>query len=224
MKCLVFKVRGDYARFRKSYTTTSALTYLLIHPVAVRGLIGAVLGINREELYEKTKDIKVAVQVINEIKKDMQSFNLINMKSSDKIFRFPSNVEFLRDVEYRLFIKSDENIISELEKSLKQGEFVFTPYLGASEHIAKIEYEGVYNCEKLPNGNHQVISAVDLESNTIDFGDDDIMLTTDNIPIDNDKNREYIKYKKVIFATDENKISVNTDNCYKVGESNVVFL
>ena len=224
MKCLVFKVRGDYARFRKSYTTTSALTYLLIHPVAVRGLIGAVLGINREELYEKTKDIKVAVQVINEIKKDMQSFNLINMKSSDKIFRFPSNVEFLRDVEYRLFIKSDENIISEIEKSLKQGEFVFTPYLGASEHIAKIEYEGVYNCEKLPNGNHQVISAVDLESNTIDFGDDDIMLTTDNIPIDNDKNREYIKYKKVIFATDENKISVNTDNCYKVGEYNVVFL
>lgn len=224
MKCLVFKVRGDYARFRKSYTTTSALTYLLIHPVAVRGMIGAILGINREKLYEKTKDIEVAVQVINKIRKDMQSFNLINMKSNDKIFRFPSNVEFLRDVEYRLFIKSDENIISELEKSLKQGEFVFTPYLGASEHIAKVEYEGVYNCEKLPKGNHKVISVVDLESNTIDFGDDDIMLTTDNIPIDNDKNREYIKYKKVIFATDENKISVNTDNCYKVGEYNVVFL
>ena len=126
MKCLVFKVRGDYARFRKSYTTTSALTYLLIHPVAVRGMIGAILGINREKLYEKTKDIEVAVQVINKIRKDMQSFNLINMKSNDKIFRFPSNVEFLRDVEYRLFIKSDENIISELEKSLKQGEFVFT--------------------------------------------------------------------------------------------------
>ena len=224
MKCLVFKVRGDYARFRKSYTTTSALTYLLIHPVAVRGMIGAILGINREKLYEKTKDIEVAVQVINKIRKDMQSFNLINMKSNDKIFRFPSNVEFLRDVEYRLFIKSDENIISELEKSLKQGEFIFTPYLGASEHIAKVEYEGVYNCEKLPKGNHKVISVVDLESNTIDFGDDDIMLTTDNIPIDNDKNREYIKYKKVIFATDENKISVNTDNCYKVGEYNVVFL
>ena len=63
MKCLVFKVRGDYARFRKSYTTTSALTYLLIHPVAVRGLIGAMLGIDREKLYEKTKDIEVAIIV-----------------------------------------------------------------------------------------------------------------------------------------------------------------
>lgn len=224
MKCLVFKVRGDYARFRKSYTTTSALTYLLIHPVAVRGLIGAVLGINREELYEKTKDIKVAVQVINEIKKDMQSFNLINMKSSDKIFRFPSNVEFLRDVKYRIFIKADENLINKLQSSLVKGEVVFTPYLGASEHIAKLEYEGVYNCEKLPKGQYEIISTVDLDSNTIDFDDSDILLTTDNIPIDNDKNREYIKYKKVIFATGENKISVNTDNSYKVGEYNVVFL
>ena len=70
MKCLVFKVRGDYARFRKSYTTTSALTYLLIHPVAVRGLIGAMLGIDREKLYEKTKDIEVAIQVVNQVRKD----------------------------------------------------------------------------------------------------------------------------------------------------------
>ena len=109
MKCLVFKVRGDYARFRKSYTTTSALTYLLIHPVAVRGLIGAMLGIDREKLYEKTKDIEVAIQVVNQVRKDMQSFNLVNMKPNDKIFRFPSNIEFLRNVEYRIFIKAEDN-------------------------------------------------------------------------------------------------------------------
>ena len=111
MKCLVFKVRGDYARFRKSYTTTSALTYLLIHPVAVRGLIGAMLGIDREKLYEKTKDIEVAIQVVNQVRKDMQSFNLVNMKPNDKIFRFPSNIEFLRNVEYRIFIKAEDKTL-----------------------------------------------------------------------------------------------------------------
>lgn len=88
MKCLVFKVRGDYARFRKSYTTTSALTYLLIHPVAVRGLIGAMLGIDREKLYEKTKDIEVAIQVVNQVRKDMQSFNLVNMNIMIKFLDF----------------------------------------------------------------------------------------------------------------------------------------
>ena len=170
MKCLVFKVRGDYARFRKSYTTTSALTYLLIHPVAVRGLIGAMLGIDREKLYEKTKDIEVAIQVVNQVRKDMQSFNLVNMKPNDKIFRFPSNIEFLRNVEYRIFIKAEDKTLYEIDNCIKQGEYIFTPYLGSSEHIAKIEYEGIYNCEKLNSGNYKVISAVSLEENKIYFG------------------------------------------------------
>lgn len=224
MKCLVFKVRGDYARFRKSYTTTSALTYLLIHPVAVRGLIGAMLGIDREMLYEKTKDIEVSIQVINQVRKDMQSFNLVNMKANDKIFRFPSNVEFLRNVEYRIFIKTDDKILYEIDNCIKKGEYIFTPYLGSSEHIAKIEYEGIYNCEKLNMGNHKVISAIPLNKNKIDFGDSDILLMTDNIPTKRDINREYIEYKKVIFATNENTINVETENCYKVGGYNVIFI
>ena len=162
MKCLVFKVRGDYARFRKSYTTTSALTYLLIHPVAVRGLIGAMLGIDREKLYEKTKDIEVAIQVVNQVRKDMQSFNLVNMKPNDKIFRFPSNIEFLRNVEYRIFIKAEDKTLYEVDNCIKQGEYIFTPYLGSSEHIAKIDYEGIYNCEKL--------RSLELYSTTMDWG------------------------------------------------------
>lgn len=224
MKCLVFKVRGDYARFRKSYTTTSALTYLLIHPVAVRGLIGAMLGIDREMLYEKTKDIEVSIQVINQVRKDMQSFNLVNMKANDKIFRFPSNVEFLRNVEYRIFIKTEDKILDEIDNCIKKGEYIFTPYLGSSEHIAKIEYEGIYNCEKLNMGNHKVISAIPVNENKIDFGDSDILLMTDNIPTKRDINREYIEYKKVIFATNENTINVDTENCYKVGGYNVIFI
>ena len=224
MKCLVFKVRGDYARFRKSYTTTSALTYLLIHPVAVRGLIGAMLGIDREKLYEKTKDIEVAIQVVNQVRKDMQSFNLVNLKANDKIFRFPSNVEFLRNVEYRIFIKAEDKTLYEIDNCIKQGEYIFTPYLGSSEHIAKIEYEGIYNCEKLNAGNYKVISAVSLEENRIYFGDSDIILMTDNIPTRRDIDREYIEYKKVIFATNENTINVGTENCYKVGGYNVIFI
>ena len=55
MKCIVFRVRGDYARFRKAYTTTSALTYLVMHPVAVKGMLGAILGIDKKDLYEETK-------------------------------------------------------------------------------------------------------------------------------------------------------------------------
>ena len=182
------------------------------------------LGIDREKLYEKTKDIEVAIQVVNQVRKDMQSFNLVNMKANDKIFRFPSNVEFLRNVEYRIFIKAEDKTLYEIDNCIKQGEYIFTPYLGSSEHIAKIEYEGIYNCEKLNAGNYKVISAVSLEENKIYFGDSDIILMTDNIPTKRDIDREYIEYKKVIFATNENTINVGTENCYKVGGYNVIFI
>ena len=47
---------------------------------------------------------------------------------------------------------------------------------------------------------------------------------TDNIPTRRAIDREYIEYKKVIFATNENTINVETENCYKVGGYNVIFI
>lgn len=223
MKCIVFKVRGDYARFRKSYTTTSALTYLTIHPIAIRGLIGAILGIDRNNLHKETKDIDVAIQVVNEIRKDMQSFNLVNMKSADKFFRFPSNVEFLRNVEYKIFIKCEENKLKQIKNTLIEGEYIFTPYIGASEHIAKLEYEDEYECIQLNKEYHMIDSIIDVNNSQIEF-DEDIILTTDNIPTKNNEKREYIEYKKIIFTTNRKKINAKCENIYKVGGYNVTFI
>lgn len=222
MKSIVFRVSGDYARFRKSYTTTSALTYLVMHPIAIRGMIGAILGIDKGELYEETKDIEVGIQVLKPIRKDMQSFNLLNMKSSDKIFRFPSNIEFLRNVEYRIFIKSGEGKLNKIKEVLINREFVFTPYLGASEHIAKIMYEDEYETILLDKGCYEVSTVVDQDKCKIEF-DDNITLYTDNIPVKNNKTREYTKYKKIMFSVNQ-PLKAESDICYKVGEYNVIFL
>lgn len=222
MKSIVFRVSGDYARFRKSYTTTSALTYLVMHPIAIRGMIGAILGIDKSELYEETKDIEVGVQVLKPIRKDMQSFNLLNMKSSDKIFRFPSNVEFLRDVEYRIFVKCEENKLNRIKEVLVSKEFIFTPYLGASEHIAKIMYEGEYEVVLREKDCYYVNTVLDQDRCKIEF-DDNVTLYTDNIPVKNNKTREYTEYKKIMFSANQS-LKVESDICYKVGEYNVIFL
>lgn len=228
MKSIVFRVSGDYARFRKSYTTTSALTYLVMHPIAIRGMIGAILGIDKKELYEKTKDIDVGIQVLNPIKKDMQSFNLINMKvgkkkDEDATFRFPSNVEFLRDVEYRIFVKCKDDTLNQIKDVLINREFIFTPYLGASEHIAKVEYENEYEVLLLDKNYYNVNSVVDQNTCNIDFSYDDITIYTDNIPVKNSITREYTEYKKIIFSINQ-PLRVDGEGIYKVGEYNVMFL
>ncbi|MCT4594744.1 MAG: type I-B CRISPR-associated protein Cas5b [Anaeromicrobium sp.] len=218
-KCVVFNISGSYGRFRKPYTTTSALSFITIHPIAVKGIIGAIVGIDKDELYGWAKDIKIGIEVINPIKKDMQSFNLNNMKTNGT-FRFPSNVEFLRDLKYRIYVTGDK--VNELEKVLLEEEFVFTPYLGVSEHMAKVAYE--YTKEDMEHicEGHWVDTLIPMDNIDLDF-QCEYEINTDNIPVKNNEKREYTKYEKIVFTTEEKKLKGKIKEVYKVGDKHVFF-
>ncbi|SCY79534.1 type I-B CRISPR-associated protein Cas5b [Alkaliphilus peptidifermentans] len=219
MQTLVFTAKGAYARFRCPHTTTSALTFLSIHPIAVKGLIGAVLGVAYDEMYEHTKNMKIGIQVLNPVYKDTQSFNLIAQTNNNKAANFQSRVQFLRDVKYRIFVSDEEEKLQRLMDALQSHEYVFTPYLGCSEHIAKLEYEdmlfgNVYSGQS-------VDTLVPKEYTVLDIKED-LAIYIDRIPIKNAKDREYLAYSKIVFGVD---IPLQTKDCeiYRVGERNVFF-
>lgn len=221
MRALTFKASGDYARFRCPYTTTSALTYTVIHPIAVKGMIGAIMGSDYSNLYEYTNDMKIGIEVLKNVKKDTQSFNLISQTNNNNSPNFQSRVEFLRDVSYRIYLSCEDSKLDEIAEVLKSKEFTFTPYLGASEHIVKLEFESVEVMESI---NEEYIYASSIIPKKIVNIDElnDISLNLDRIPVKNSKNREYKEYIKIAFAPNE-KINVKCYNMYKVGESNVYF-
>lgn len=220
MKAIVFTLKGEFARFRLSYTTTSALSYSVIHPIAVRGLIGAIMGIDYNELYKYTKNMKIAIQVLNPVLKDTQSFNLIPQTGSNGAANFQSRVEFLRNVKYRIFLMDKEEKLNSIEEVMKSRKFQFTPYLGASEHIAKVDYEGIYNCESLEKGS---LSDTLILREELDEIKDYKAIYFDRIPVENSQIREYTKYEKVAFTVGE-KIKTKNIQLYKVGNFNVYFL
>ncbi len=216
MKGVVFTVKGSYARFRRPYTTTSALTFTLIHPIAVKGLIGSILGIDYNDLYHFTHDLKVGIQVLNPVYKDMQSFNLNAITGNNKARNFQSTIEFLRDVEYRVFVSGDEDKLIEIENILRDNSFRFTPYLGNSEHVAKIRYEGSYDVLKISeNLCHSVLP----KENILIDEHDQVDVYIDRIPVQNDINREYIKYQYVGYAVN-NQLLKTTGNpdIYHIGD------
>ncbi|MGL5150978.1 MAG: type I-B CRISPR-associated protein Cas5b, partial [Clostridium sp.] len=131
MKVLTFTVKGDFARFRIPYTTTSALSYSLIHPIAIKGLIGAIMGIDYKDLFEYTEGMEVGIQVLNPLNKDTQSFNLVPQTGANNSPNFQSRVEFLRNVKYRIFLSSTDEKLKKIENVMKERSFQFTPYLGA---------------------------------------------------------------------------------------------
>lgn len=220
MKTLIFTAKSDYARFRCPYTTTSALTFLTIHPVAARGLIGAVLGIEYEQLYDYTKDIKIGIQVLNSIYKDTQSFNLTAQANNNKAANFQSRVQFLRDVRYRIFVNSTEEKLIQLKNTLESRSYVFTSYLGCSEHIAKLEYEDMLETTLSKDSIVDTIidkDNVDLEAieNTTIF--------MDRIPVENSSTREYTKYSDIIISINM-PIPIKDGEIFRVGDYNVFFL
>ncbi|WP_346930179.1 type I-B CRISPR-associated protein Cas5b [Clostridium sp.] len=221
MKALVFRASGDFARFRCPYTTTSALTYTVMHPIAIKGLIGAIMGIDYENLYEYTKEMKIAIEVLKPIKKDTQSFNLIPQTGGNDSPTFPSRIEFLRDVWYRIYVMDSNEKLNEIKRVLLNRNYTFTPYLGASEHIAKLQFEGIEEATKVSE-EIGVVNCVVPKEEIILEKNQDIQLCLDRIPIRNEINREYIKYEKVVFVPGGRMI-VKLSNVLKVGESNVYF-
>lgn len=221
MKALVFKASGDYARFRCPYTTTSALTYTVMHPIAIKGLIGAIVGIDYSDLYKYTENMKIGIEVLKPIRKDTQSFNLVPQTKGNGAPNFQSRIEFLRDVSYRIYIIDDEEKLNYISEVLRNRNYIFTPYLGASEHIAKLEFEALEEAKNVNEDNIEVNTIIPKEVIVLDENKN-INLCLDRIPIKNQKNREYIKYEKVAFVPN-GKISTTSNEILKVGESNVYF-
>lgn len=218
-KCIIFNGKGNFARFRKPYTTTSALTYLCMHPIAIKGMLGAILGVDKEEVCTYFNEIKIGIQVLHEVRKDMGSFNLISMRSGE-LFRFPSNVEFLRDVHYRFFIQAEEALLEQLKEVLITHQYVFMPYFGASEHIAKLTFEAL---ETVEGTEEQATTCVvpiaqcDINQCILE------KVYTDKLPIAQNEKREYTQYEQVIIPVLGEKVMLREKVLCKVGEYDVYF-
>jgi CRISPR-associated protein Cas5h len=77
-KAVVFDVRGKLANFKDFYTNSSALSHPFPPPTVVQGIIGAILGIDGEDLLYAIKDMEIAVVVLNTVKTIMMTINYID--------------------------------------------------------------------------------------------------------------------------------------------------
>lgn len=198
-KLLVFDISGEYGHFRKFNTTSSPLTYSIPTRSALSGILGAVLGIEREtsagvfpegvipvnELFAPEK-ASFAIQILNPINKTNIGFNLLDTgKSAASFFNIKNRTqiefELLKNPKFRIFFDhSNESIFNELSERIKNVRHHFTPYLGLSQFTAMIDFVGEIGANfKSGIGEYvEIISAVNLskliEDNPIEFKRKDI--------------------------------------------------
>jgi CRISPR-associated protein Cas5h len=244
-KVLIFDVESEYGHFRKFNTTTSPLTYSFPTRSALIGLVGAVLGIEREnssgELPENQKPLTelfskanaaIAVQLLNPVKKVNIGFNLLNTKASFFEIDNRTQIEFelLKHPKFRVFISClDPKIHSNLEQAIQNGKSHFTPYLGLSQFTAKFEYVDVSSLEKINSTDFITISTVVNMNNTkreFDFEHNAAFkYMSDTMAIELSPDRVVQDYAEVLIEASGKEIKTKTNQAYKAGEyGNILFL
>lgn len=149
MRGLLFELKGNWGHFRKPETNNNPLTHDFITKTALIGLIGAVLGKERDEMKglfpQLSEDLLYGVCVKKAVKKESWAFTLRYVV--DLLQKAPKQMEFLKNPENKIALAlRNENsaaIFNEFVSAIQKSETKFTPVLGLHNCPAEIEFISV---------------------------------------------------------------------------------
>jgi CRISPR-associated protein Cas5h len=147
---LSFNVRADFAIFRDQSITTSHTTYIIPPKTTVVGLVAAILGIDRENIFNSDtidsiytkeyidlfKSVKIGIRVLN---KDISKINVFtNNISLKNAGGKPFKKELLVNPNYEIFILAKSEIVDNIRNHISKSEYKYMPFLGNAYCLAKL--------------------------------------------------------------------------------------
>ena len=233
MKIVVFDLWGNYGHFRVPYTTSSPISFPVPPKTALYGIIGAILGYDKDsylEIFSK-EHWSFAVSLRKSISKFHIPENFINTKVAKMFARMPKNkscrtqinMEFLKNPYFRIYVLSDnENELNRLELLLKEHKSFYTPVLGISECLANFEFIGSFDSENQTcNDFVEICSILPLsEQVDIKFLQQDKKFLKVHIPTEFNDKRELTESKDFVLESTGKTITAKVKNYISINEIN----
>ena len=163
MRVIVFDARGPWALFKRPYALMSPVSYPVPPPPAVFGMVGAVVGLPRDQNLQRMGQgrARVAVRLLEPVRKLRAALNLVDTRSAryfntrnpaagvEGLAHSQIPHEFLKDVAYRLYFTHDDpDLLNELERRLVSGQAAYTPCLGLAQCIADVVHVGTHEARQ----------------------------------------------------------------------------
>jgi CRISPR-associated protein Cas5h len=139
LKILSFRLSGDFSAFRDPSVTSNQTVYYVPSKSAVIGLLGAMIGVQRDDnslgpLYGKNyidffSKTKIGIRYESEPRKITY---FTNHRSFEKATMKPFKKELVEKPQYRIFalINNENKEFNDLQKSIFENRFVYSPCLG----------------------------------------------------------------------------------------------
>jgi CRISPR-associated protein Cas5h len=230
---LAFDVWGDYAHFKKYFTTTSPLTFSVPPRTALIGLVGAICGLPKDRYIDALASDRadVAVSILTPITKVRLAENLIDTKTAVLMSRIKNRTqirfEFIKDARYRIYVSlANPAMYERLKELLCAHKSVYTPCLGLSEHIANFAYVGEYHAKPTAPDDFVNVSSVARDECITEL---DIELGkeyfSEVVPREMNGNRVPLSYSKVIYERNGKALRAQIkDGCKIEHGAYIVFL
>ncbi len=247
---LIFDISSEFGHFRKYNTTTSPLSYSIPTRTAVAGILGAILGMEREvadgvypvgaipvqEFFSKANS-DIAVQILNPVKKENVAMNLINTKTSfydlTRAGRTQIEFELVKNVKYRIFFALNNNqlVFNELAERIKTKNHHFSPYLGLAQFTATVDYVDIKQAEARENKEESFIDIITAVNLSKTIGEQPVkfdysaMYSANNMPIEMNRNREIQEFSEVLIEKNGLPVKAKVKDYYIIENyGNILFL
>ena len=170
MKMVIFDLWGKFAHFRKFYTNSSSLSYSIPPRTTIEGMIGALLGYERDSYYKilNSDNLHLAIKKLGKTRKIMQSLNYIKATSSGELISPKSHTQIPfeliagdENIRYRFYVvHEDEKIMSEIIERISKNRPVYPLCFGRAPFSCYINYidEVEFNLDK--SNEYEVVCTV----------------------------------------------------------------
>jgi CRISPR-associated protein Cas5h len=225
---VIFDVTSDMAHFRRQYAITTALTYVIPPRTALCGLVGAVLGLPKNQSLDEFRDDNAifSVQVLNHLRTGSVSINLLDTKGNPTFRPKPVNprtamrYEILLQPRYRVMFSHDE-LAPRLKDKLDKHESCYTPCLGLAWMIAW--FEGEARVLEAENVRQQELCSVVSPIRSADL-DGEVQWATDGVyqrirlPAEMQPDRRVTRYEEYIIDTTGRPIQAHLRSYWRLSD------
>ena len=176
-KVLVFDIFGEYGHFRKHFTNMSPTTFLIPPRTVISGIIGAIIGIDKNENPEQfsLKESFISIGLKKEVNKVVMQINGVKANSLSTLTmpvgqKRQINYEFVKNPLYRIYFwHNNPDLYNALKNKLEMHQATYTIALGSAQCIANYEYIGEYDVSEHNSADFVKIATVISVDNLLEI-------------------------------------------------------
>lgn len=241
MKLISFQISGRYGHFLRAEGGASAPTYPVPPRTVILGIMGAVLGFNKDQPQVLLEPAHIALSGRlpqthwhnAKLRKDPPAALPKTIKRTQKAEKAtkPEKAtlivqEWLFNPCYTVWVSVPKPYFTDLERRLIEKRWHFQPSLGLSEMMAELTYLETEESSPLTKDSYCVNSIFPHENGTLDMDKifkDELVIHSLRMPRTVTPHRVF-SHESYFMERDARPVPVETDNAFKTSSKVLMFL